>query len=302
MLGWLTRRRKTPGWLAVSLADGGVDYVHAQLVAGAPPRIAKYGAGARRDSLGAARYRCATLLAPGEYQMLQVEAPNVPAEELKSATRWQLKEMIDYPVSEATVDVVEIPPDDAQSARARMLFAVAARNDLIRERMERFDAAGMPLDAIDIPEMGQRNIAALHEEADRGVAMLYFGEDWGLLTINYRGELYLGRRLDAGLRQLGADDGDARAETLERIVLEFQRTLDHFERQHRNVPVTRLLIAPTPAETGLAAHMAANLGIPVDTVDLRQVLGFDAAAPDETTQWRLFHHFGAALRQEGRAQ
>ena len=46
---------------------------------------------------------------------------------------------------------------------------------------------------------------------------------------------------------------------------------------------------------GLAVT-AAFLLWAVHGVDLRDVLAFSDAPPDGQTQWRLFHHFGAALR------
>jgi hypothetical protein len=37
--------------------------------------------------------------------------------------------------------------------------------------------------------------------------------------------------------------------------------------------------------------------MPVQQVDLTEALSFGAQKPDEAAQWRLFHHFGAALRE-----
>jgi hypothetical protein len=37
--------------------------------------------------------------------------------------------------------------------------------------------------------------------------------------------------------------------------------------------------------------------MPVESIDLAEVLAFSGGAPDGPTQWRLFHHFGAALRE-----
>jgi hypothetical protein len=39
--------------------------------------------------------------------------------------------------------------------------------------------------------------------------------------------------------------------------------------------------------------------MPVQPIDLAEVLDFGGRAPDAATQWRLFHHFGAALREGG---
>src|SRR4051812_20487825 len=249
------------------------------------------------------RYECAALLRPGDYQLLLVEAPNVPNEELKSAIRWRIKDMIDYHVDDATLDVLAIPQEASPpgaATRNQMMYAVSARNELIEATIRQCDEAKIPLSVIDIPETAQRNIAALFEEGERAVGVVYFAEQWGLLTINYRGELYLARRFDIGLQQVTGDPAAVEG-ALERVAVEIQRPLDHFDRQFRSIPVAKLLVAPTPAETTVAAFLKERIGIEAQDIDLREALAFDDAGPERETQWRLFHHFGAALRHETKA-
>lgn len=308
MLNWLRREAKIPGWLAASVGPDGLDFAHGRAVSAGKPMVGAYGShpvGDDRDRLQKLagelqldHYRCSTLLRAGEYQLLQVEAPNVPQAELRSAIRWRVKDLIDFHLDDATLDVLDIPPDAAPgAARSHLMYAVAARNEIIQGRIREFQDARIPLQVIEIPETAQRNIAALCEADGRGIALLYLARDWGLLTINFRSELYLARRLEIGLGQLtaGAESG------AERLALEIQRTLDHFERQFRQVAVARLLLAPMPAGEGLQAFLQGRLGIPVQALDLREAVTFEGPAPDVETQWRLFHLFGAALRHETKA-
>ena len=311
ILGRFGHKKNIPGWLAASMDAEAFAFAHGNYVPSASSAIDSYGTqplpgGAQglqkvAHDLRLERYQCATLLRPSEYQMLLVEAPNVPKPELKSAMRWRIKDMIDYHVDDATLDVLDIPPDSPGSSRARLMYVVCARNDVIQERVKLFEGARIPLSVIDIPECAQRNVAALYEEADRGLALVYFGNDWGLLTVNYRSELYLARRLDMGLKQLTAPAEETRKEALDRVVLELQRTFDHFDRQFPNVSISKLLVAPTPQESGLAGFLGGNLALPVEAMDLRTKLSFEGEGPDAAMQWRLFHHFGAALRYEGKA-
>ena len=125
-----------------------------------------------------------------------------------------------------------------------------------------------------------------------------FGHDDGLLTINFRTELYLARRLEAGVAQLAAQAHDEGA--LERVALEIQRTLDHFDRQFRHVTVAKLVIGPMPQPSRLAEFLRSRFDMPVVQADLRDVLDF-AEPPEAQAQSRLFYHFGAALRHEERA-
>ncbi|MBP9800751.1 MAG: hypothetical protein KBD39_11630, partial [Sterolibacterium sp.] len=52
---------------------------------------------------------CTLLLNPGQYQMLQIELPAVPDEEVKDAVRWSIKDMVDFPAELMSLDVAEIP-------------------------------------------------------------------------------------------------------------------------------------------------------------------------------------------------
>ncbi|MES2126207.1 MAG: pilus assembly protein PilM [Pseudomonadota bacterium] len=247
--------------------------------------------------LGAQGYRCTNLLAANEYQLLAVDAPNVPAEELKSAVRWRLKDMIDFHVDDATIDVLSIPANPA--ARSASMFAVAARNSLVEQRQALFSDAKLPLSVIDIAEMAQRNIAALVEPEGRGIAMLSFGHDGGLLTVTYGGELYLSRRIDVSPAQMQEPDHDRKHATFDKITLELQRSLDHFDRQFHYISVAKLLLAPAPAN-GLEEYLSSNLYTPVDSLDLASVLDLDAvpALAEKSEQQRFFLALGAALRLE----
>ena len=304
MFGWLKRGGKTPGWLAVTLDEARLEFVHARRVRGTGTQVSTYAAREVGDARAMDRvtrefklggYQCSTMLRPGEYDIVLVDAPSVPRAEMKSALRWKVKDMVDY-AKEATIDFLEIPAAPGSSeARNPQLFAVLARNELLQARIRRFDEAGIPLAAIDIPDAAQRNISALYGDVDRGIALIYFGRNAGLLTISYGGELYLTRRLDLGIDELAEDAEDAEGGPHDRVVLEIQRTLDHFDRQFRHVPVGKLLLAPSGRPTRLRELLAERFEIPVQQIDLSEVLAF-GAAPDEETQWRLFHHFGAALR------
>jgi MSHA biogenesis protein MshI len=251
-------------------------------------------------SLRPARYRCSNMLAAADYQMQLVEAPPVAAAEVKSAVRWGLKDLLDYPVDAATVDVATVPKDHSGNARTQYVYAVTAQSERIAQRMKLFLGAKFPLEAIDVPEMAQRNIAQLFEQQQRGLALLAFDDLGGLLTFTASGELYMARRTEITASQLTEMQGEAREQTLDRLVLELQRSLDHFDRQFSYVGASRLLVAPLAIDLGLERHLADNLGVKVESLDLSQVLEF-AGAPelrDPTRQGYRLHIIGAALRQE----
>ncbi len=309
---WFGRSSKAePGWLAIAMDERKLSFVHGIASGSGKATVTRFGA-TKIDPRGSAgekiarhmaagRHRCSTLLRPGEYQLLLVEAPPVPPAELKSAIRWRVKDLLDYHVDDATMDVLDIPPESDLAGRGHSMYAVAARNQVIEERIRAFEEARIPLSVIDIPETAQRNISALQETDGRAAALLYFREDSGLLTVTCRSELYFARRVEIGMSQILGRAVEERADLFERIGLELQRTFDHFDRQFRYVPIAKVLLGAEPQETGLFEHLKENLDIAVERVDLVGNISFNGhGTPDAATQWQLFHLIGAALRHEAK--
>ncbi len=249
---------------------------------------------------GAGAYRLTSVLGSGDYQVVTVESPNVPADELRTAVRWRLKDMLDFPADNATIDILTIPVDKGAAARAQSLFVIAARNEVIEQRQGLFAAAKLDMRVIDVPEMAQRNLSMLLAPDNRGLAMLSFGDGGGLLTITYHGELYLSRRLDVGLAQILEPDHDRKHASFDKITLELQRSLDHFDRQFNFVSVAKLVLAPTGA-SGLEEYLSANMYMPVETCVLSDMLdleGLPELLGDVAAQQRFFLTLGAAMRTQ----
>lgn len=311
-MAWFSKKKTQPGWMVVSADPDAIRLAHIERPAQGKPTVDHWGV-VRRDQHSAAElvkvadqfklggYHCATLLQPAEYQLLMVDAPNVPREELKAAIRWRVKDLLDYHIDDATMDVLDIPVDKEASGRSHYMYALAAKNEIVQGQIALFERAGIPLKVIDIPETAQRNIAQLYETADRGVGMLSFDHSGGLFTLSFEGELYLARRLDLTWPQLAGARDSQRQAHFERIGIELQRSLDHFERQYPNITLSELLLGPMPEEIGLLAYLSSQLYLPLRQIDLADALEFTDKKMDLDQQWQLFHVLGAALRVEAKA-
>lgn len=246
------------------------------------------------------RFRCTTLLARAEYQMIVTEAPNVPREELRAAIRWRVKDLLRCHPDDAMLDVLDIPPPTGEGRPLHQMFVIAAENSFIQARVDRCSALGIPLSVIEVPETAQRNLATAAHGDDTGVALIHLLADGTLITISYRGELYFARWLDIGADQLAAGAAE-RESLLDRIALELQRSFDHFDRQYRFVGLGKLLVGPLAADDGIVEHLARSVGIGVEPYPLAEVFeGTQEALRDPARQWRLFHLLGAALREESK--
>ncbi len=300
--------KQRPGWLCLNLHEGRIDLSHVLVAGKSRPEVLlcesfqKEGNDVdtlkrlRRD-LNLDRYHCVTLLRPRDYQFLHVDAPNIPADEARNAVRWSIKDVIDYPVDAASVDAVHVPGGGA-GGRAAQMLAVAARNDMITAVVKPFNDANIDLEVIDVPELAQRNLARLLETEGRGLALLDFDDSGALLTFTSGGELYQARRIDIALRDFAA--AAAPDELYDRIALELQRSLDHFDRQFRSVAVAKLVISPVPEGERLVEYLKSNLTVPVEILDLGKVLDFpgvpELRAPLRQSQ--CLQMIGAAMREE----
>lgn len=305
------KNKKDSGWAAFKTSNGNIQFAHVERQKDSKPVVKAWvdqalnlqsdqAVEAFVHNYGLDEKHCIAVLNRTEYQLLQIDAIDVPAAELKQAVRWSIKDIIDFPVEDATVDVLGLP-DSAIGLRKHFMFAVVARNQVIQERISSFlDKASAGLEVIDIPEISQRNIAAMLEKQNLGLALISFSTEGALLTITAGGELYQSRQADITDTQLQGSDKEKREVLFDSLVLEIQRTLDSFERQFSQIVVNRLVVAPFEGRDALVSFFRKNLSLEVETFELSDLFNLDQVPQlvDLTAQSRIFTVVGAALRED----
>jgi MSHA biogenesis protein MshI len=203
-------------------------------------------------------------------------------------------------VGNATVDAVFIPTASGAETRHAQMLVVSARNETIAATIQPFNDADIALEVVDIPELAQRNFARWLELPGRGLALLAFDERGGLLTFTSEGELYQSRRMEISLKSFEGD-AEGRKGVYDRLVLELQRSLDHFDRQFRQMSIVRVLVTPVPGAEDMREHLASNLDVPVATLRLSEIMDFPRIPElhEEARQAQCLQPIGAALREQG---
>jgi len=305
------KKKPEPGWLVVQIGANTARFAHVWAPEDGRPKVLfceerEWSAEDPRSlekackEMRAERFRCMTVLEAKDYQMLVVDAPNVEPGELKSAVRWRIKDMISYGVDDAVVDVLRIPPAPNSPAQEHSVYAVSVRADIVQKIAAQFAGLRVPLTVIDIPDTAQRNLSAHLEAEGKGLVLVSFAEDGGLITFTCGGELYLARRIDVDTAAVGEPDESRRALHIERAALEIQRSLDHFDRQFHHIVLDRVLVAPVAGVDDLAGRLAASVFVPVERFDLESVVDVSEVPPLQEAgfQSRWLKLIGAGMRPD----
>lgn len=306
----LSRRRSLlPGWVGCAPSGDSALFACVERAAGRAPAVrwiasapwADAAAGLRslRRSRPLHRHRCVAVLPRAHYQMVPLDAPDVPRDEWAQAIRWRLKDSVEFPVDDAAVQLLELP-HDAGHRRQPQLLAVAAPRQPLSDLVRAAEEAGTPWTAIDVAETALRNICALVATPAQVLALLHLGPSQGALVITAGDELVLSRPIALDLQQLQTADDGLRLAAFDRAGLELQRTLDNFERQFNHLSLARLMVSPGTVTEPLCAHLRELLYVPVAALDPGAALDI-AAVPELANLETLGAYLGAigaALRDD----
>ena len=246
---------------------------------------------------------CTTTMNLGEYSILSVDAPDVPAAELRAAVRWQIKDLIDFHVDDAVLDVFDAPASGADKRRHN-LYVVVSRMNTVKQHIHVLQEAELNLTTIDIPELVIRNLCALCPEDKSGIVFIYLSRNKGVLTVTKDSTLYLARSLEFGYEVLSQSALQSETESSEfnaefdRVVLEVQRSLDYYDRYFSQPAVAKILLAPTVQSIpGITEYLYRHTGIDASIFDVNDIIEAPEAI-DRPRQASCLLAIGAAMRQE----
>ena len=316
---WPWRKRGKGGILALTLNDNSLRYVLASQSGERGATLTAWGTELRgnqtRDvfmkrakTVLPTADRVIVVLDPRDYQILQLESPNVPPDELQNAIRWRAMEFMEGSPNDYTLDVL---PLEGEPSRAAKVIAVVARNDIVRARMLDCEALGQPLSIIEIAETTQRNLlhAVLLGEpaAPKVAAALVADGERALMIIAVQGQLYFFRRFEFDTDIFGAVDdlaseligNNAGAEAVLRSLTQLHRGLDLWDDTYPSLPLGTFRVDAGVKTDAIIARLRPETG--VDTQPLRLSAIFKVPVSRAPPPWldaAYLPLLGALLRPE----
>lgn len=314
--------------LVLSWDDGVLAYVQARLEDKGVYRVQRFGVlrmgsaspeefAQSLASLGLRHAAALCMLRSTQYQILQADAPAVPPEEMRTAVRWQIRELVNMHMDDLTLDVLKVGDDQVRVTGS--IFVVTAANSVIREVMQNAQATRSKIRIIDIQDMAQRNLQSaqarrLGNPERAHAAVVIANNSRALLTICANDELFYTRHIDLGdgfmqatWEQGGAAgsgqplslEGENQDDRAQRLVVEIQRSLDLWDRTWPMLVLNRISVQAGERTKELAAWLGRELGQAVGELDVSAFFpGFEGgSAADRQMCWPLL---GVLMRNEGR--
>ena len=171
-----------------------------------------------------------------KYQMLQVDKPAVPDEELAQALQWSVKDLL-MTKEEMLLDYFDIP---AQTMGANKVNAVALQKAEVYGVCQGVLEAGLYLETVTIEELATCDL--LPDSQDAVATMFQAPGAEVMLNIVKEGKIYFSRRIK-GYEQIATyTEMELQMGVAETMSVELQRSMDFFESQLRQAPVKKVLL------------------------------------------------------------
>lgn len=202
------------------------------------------------------------VLRASEYRLFFLDAPNVPDEERCAAASFLVKDLIDYPMDQAAIDVFEVPNRAGNPAK---VYVVAMKLERTIELADYLKGLGLNLQMISISELAINALASRAPEAEHGVAFLYKDSMNLHIMITKGGVLRI-------IRDVGPVSRIQSMNEIERLVLEIQRSLDFYQSQLGHSAPLKLFVTPRIGEHADAInHLSQSLTLSVESFCIENI-------------------------------
>ena len=235
--------------------------------------------------------QCQIILSPNSYQLLLMDALDVPESEMAKALRWQLKGLIDYPLNDIAVDAFIVPPHGAGSRRKKVFAAVTLQSALLN-KIELLESSMLNVSSVSIAELALSQILLrITTAADSPVIVISYDEEICQLHVYNQGSLFLFRGLSISKSIIHPNSPASQD-----MLLEIQRSIDYCLMELKLPEPKTIFFTPSFYEAiDLFTFLQAELEKNVQLLDVNSLFNSEPIASEVMAH--SFYAIGGALMQ-----
>lgn len=203
------------------------------------------------------------ILSNDKNKLIQVEKPNVPDEEVNSALKWQIKDLVNVPPEKMLLDYFDGPTFSG----VKKVNVVCVSKSEVSEIVNDLYAHDLKIKVITTEEFAFSSLLPIKNHATLMVCQQP-NEEINILIIK-EGQVYFTRRL-RGFSTIGEKTQDElMLGLIDSLSLEIQRSTDYFERQLKQPPIKNIqILLPIALESFIAEKLAENTNVQVELLSL----------------------------------
>ncbi len=208
--------------------------------------------------------QCHLVLPATFAQIVQVDKPNVPENEINAALKWQVKDLVSIAPDNMVVDYFDSP---ALIGGQEKINVVCAPMNELKSFVAALVEQNIQVKSIITEEFAFARLLPTQNEPCLLVCRQPSEEV--LILIIKKGQICFHRRLRGFTRLDEKSEQELSMGTVDSLSLEIQRSTDYFERQLKQAPIREIrILLPMATEAYLARKLAENTNVAVELLDL----------------------------------
>ncbi|KGJ94317.1 hypothetical protein [Colwellia psychrerythraea] len=204
------------------------------------------------------------VLNEAQSQVVQIDKPSLPDNEMNSALKWQIKDLVSVSPNNMVVDYYDAP---MLAGGKEKINVVCAPLDELKKLVETTEQGAVKISEITTQEFAFANLLAPQDDANLLVCQQP-NEEIVLIIVKQQ-KIFFQRRL-RGFAQIGSKSAEELSfSIIDDIGLEIQRSTDYFERQLKQAPIKAIkVLLPIALEKVFVEKLAENSIVPVSLLEL----------------------------------
>jgi len=239
------------------------------------------------------KIRCNWVLHPSNYRLTLINAPNVPQSEYKKAIRWQIKDIVNHPLEDTSVDIFY--PDEPEKA-LKKVYVIAAQSSFLQNIAHVIQDCGLYPASVDIREFAIRNLITGLAKQDEVIGLLSIVDESCLMVSVKQSNIQFVRRFPINWQNLKADNYND-------LITEMQRSFNYCQTELKQEIPIRFLMPPGIDKTMIQnvaknlnkASKSSKLNVEVSIFNLQEIVTFKESI-DPRIESHCWVAIGGALR------